>query len=182
MSSGHLRVVKRINAGCGWPSVNKLDRSLRVLSGVGGLLHVVIFGELFPLYSNKASASLTSGLRSPPIGDAYQAVIPDERTGPEGAVLFKTQHEAVGKDSGFTAHIERFNNTIRQRLARFVRKTLSFSKSDEMHLICLHLFLHRYNLERLAVIRKWAITYVSFRAKNKARKRRQVAPPPRKTW
>lgn len=90
MSSGHLRVVKRINAGCGWPSVNKLDRSLRVLSGVGGLLHVVIFGELFPLYSNKASASLTSGLRSPPIGDAYQAVIPDERTGPEGAVLFKT--------------------------------------------------------------------------------------------
>ena len=73
--------------------------------------------------------------------DAYQAVIPDEH------------HQAVGKDSGLTAHIERFNNTIRQRLARFVRKTLSFSKSDEMHLLCLHLFLHRYNLERRAIIR-----------------------------
>ena len=84
--------------------------------------------------------------------EAYQTVIPDERTGPGGAVLFKTHHQAVGKDSGLTAHIERFNNTVRQRLARFVRKTLSFSKSDEMHLTCLHLFLHRYNLERRASI------------------------------
>ena len=73
--------------------------------------------------------------------EAYKAVIPDEH------------HQAVGKDSGLTAHVERLNNTIRQRLARFVRKSLSFSKSDEMHLTCLHLFLHRYNLERAAVIR-----------------------------
>ncbi|MGI8468829.1 MAG: IS1 family transposase [Pyrinomonadaceae bacterium] len=41
----------------------------------------------------------------------------------------------------------RWNNTLRQRLARFVRKTLSFSKSDAMHEICLFLFLHRYNNE-----------------------------------
>ena len=43
--------------------------------------------------------------------------------------------------------IERFNNTLRQRLARLVRKTLSFSKFDHMHLICLHRFLVRYNRE-----------------------------------
>jgi IS1 family transposase len=49
--------------------------------------------------------------------------------------------------SGETAHVERWNNTLRQRLARFVRKTLSFSKSDVMHEICLFLFLHRYNDE-----------------------------------
>jgi insertion element IS1 protein InsB len=64
---------------------------------------------------------------------AYRAVIPEE------------QHTAVGKESGETAHIERWNNTLRQRLARFVRKTLSFSKSMVMHNICLNLFLHRYN-------------------------------------
>jgi hypothetical protein len=29
----------------------------------------------------------------------------------------------------------------------FVRKTLSFSKSILMHIACLDLFLHRYNLE-----------------------------------
>ncbi|MCA1626956.1 MAG: IS1 family transposase [Acidobacteria bacterium] len=29
---------------------------------------------------------------------------------------------------------------MRQRLARFVRKTLSFSKTDRMHEVCLRLF------------------------------------------
>lgn len=63
------------------------------------------------------------------------------------------QHQAVGKETGLTNHVERFNNTIRQRAARFVRETLSFSKADKMHLTCLHLFLYRYNLERAAVTR-----------------------------
>lgn len=67
--------------------------------------------------------------------EAYQLVIPP------------AQHTAVGKETGETAHVERWNNTLRQRLARFVRKTLSFSKSDAMHEICLFLFLHRYNNE-----------------------------------
>ena len=40
--------------------------------------------------------------------------------------------------------------TLRQRLARFVRKTLSFSTSLLMHDACLKLFLHRYNIERAA--------------------------------
>jgi len=66
--------------------------------------------------------------------EAYRNVIPEE------------QHTPCGKDSGLTAHVERWNNTLRQRLARFVRKTLSFSKSDRMHEICLRLFIHRYNL------------------------------------
>lgn len=67
---------------------------------------------------------------------AYQAVIPED------------QHTATGKETGETAHVERWNNTLRQRLARFVRKTLSFSKSLVMHEACLKLFLHRYNRER----------------------------------
>ena len=67
---------------------------------------------------------------------AYQAIIPED------------QHTAVGKETGETAHVERWNNTLRQRLGRFVRKTLSFSKSLFMHTACLALFLHRYNLER----------------------------------
>ncbi len=85
-------------------------------------------------------AAFKQGICFTDFWEAYQTVLPDE------------QHQAVGKDSGFTAHVERFNNTIRQRLARFVRKTLAFSKSEHMHLICLHLFLHRYNLEQAAII------------------------------
>jgi insertion element IS1 protein InsB len=67
---------------------------------------------------------------------AYQAVIPDD------------QHSAVGKETGETAHVERWNKTLRQRLSRFVRKTLSFSKSLLIHTACLDLFLYRYHLER----------------------------------
>jgi insertion element IS1 protein InsB len=57
-------------------------------------------------------------------------------------------HFAVGKETGFTAHVERWNNTLRQRLGRFVRKSLSFSKSDEFHNIALKLFIHHYNASR----------------------------------
>lgn len=55
-------------------------------------------------------------------------------------------HICVGKESGQTSHIERFNNTIRQRIGRYVRKTLSFSKSTFFHNIVMKLFIHKYNL------------------------------------
>jgi len=60
-------------------------------------------------------------------------------------MILEEHHEAVSKESGELAHTERWNDTLRQRLARSVRNTLSFSKSDEMHEACLELFLHRYN-------------------------------------
>ena len=72
--------------------------------------------------------------------EAYQLVFPDET------------HTSAGKDSGETNHIERWNNTLRQRLARFVRRTLSFSKSDRFHELVLKIFIHRYNLRRLQCI------------------------------
>ena len=55
------------------------------------------------------------------------------------------QQTAAGKESGLTAHVERWNLTLRRRLGRFVRKSLSFSQSDTMHELCLRLFLHDYN-------------------------------------
>jgi insertion element IS1 protein InsB len=71
---------------------------------------------------------------------AYQAVIAEE------------QHTAVGKQTGKPAHVERWKSTLRQRLARFVRQRLSFSKSLAMHDLCLRLFLHRYNLEQASIL------------------------------
>jgi IS1 family transposase len=67
-------------------------------------------------------------------------------------VIPQDQHKATGKEEGGTCHVERWNNTLRQRLSRFVRKTLSFSKSRRMHDCCLKLFIHRYNLERRSII------------------------------
>ena len=61
-------------------------------------------------------------------------------------VLAQVNHHSVGKNSGQTNHVERWNCTLRQRVGRFVRKTLSFSKSEEMHELMLKLFIHNYNL------------------------------------
>ena len=65
--------------------------------------------------------------------DAYEQVLP------------KTRHQAAGKESGQTNHIERFNNTMRQRISRLVRKTLSFSKKIENHIGAIWTFIHHYN-------------------------------------
>ena len=85
----------------------------------------LLWGRIPPEYKR--------GLLFTDFWDAYQKVLPQE------------QHRAAGKGEGQTNHVERFNNVLRQRLARFVRKTLSFSKIDAMHENCLRLFLHEYN-------------------------------------
>ena len=62
------------------------------------------------------------------------------------ALIFPSKrHEAVDKKSGNTSYIERFNCTLRQRVSRLVRKTLSFSKKLENHLGALWYFIHHYN-------------------------------------
>ena len=63
-----------------------------------------------------------------------------------GAVVPKDQHQAVGQETGETAHVERFWLTLRQRCARFVRKTLSFSKCERNHVGALWYFIRLYNL------------------------------------
>ena len=60
-------------------------------------------------------------------------------------VIPASQHRAVGKDYGLTAHVERLWLTPRQRCARFVRKTLSFSKCERNHLGALWYFVRLYN-------------------------------------
>ncbi len=60
-------------------------------------------------------------------------------------ILPSKRHRAVGKESGQTAHIERFNNTLRQRCPAMVRKTLSFSKNEAMHEKRIRIFIDSYN-------------------------------------
>lgn len=66
----------------------------------------------------------------------------------DGAVAFaQNTDQSVGKETGRAVHVERWNNALRQRLARLVRKTLSFSKSDEFHEIALKLLIFQYNVD-----------------------------------
>lgn len=66
-----------------------------------------------------------------------------------GTVLPSKRHRAVGKETGKTSYVERFNNTLRQRVSRLVRKTLSFSKSLENHIGAIWYFVHHYNASLL---------------------------------
>ena len=65
--------------------------------------------------------------------DAYATVLPSKR------------HRPVDKGSGETNHIERFNNTLRQRVSGLVRKTLSFSRDPWLHEKRIRLFIKQYN-------------------------------------
>jgi IS1 family transposase len=64
---------------------------------------------------------------------AYEEVFPSER------------HRPVGKDSGKTSTIGSFNCTMRQRISRLVRKTLSFSEKITNHIGAIWYFIHHYN-------------------------------------
>jgi insertion element IS1 protein InsB len=68
--------------------------------------------------------------------EAYKGVIPAER------------HRAITKKARKTNHIERFNNTLRQRVSRLVRETLSFSKKLANHIGAIKHFICHYNLTR----------------------------------
>jgi insertion element IS1 protein InsB len=67
---------------------------------------------------------------------AYKGVIPEK------------QHRVVKKQSRKTNHIERFNCTLRQRISRLVRKTLSFSKKLANHIGAIKYFICHYNQEK----------------------------------
>ena len=60
-------------------------------------------------------------------------------------IISKEKHK-VGKD--LTYYIEGFNATIRARVSRLVRKTLSFSKKDKWHNLAIAWFFWQFNLER----------------------------------
>ena len=60
-------------------------------------------------------------------------------------IQFFQSHKSVGKGTGLTNRIERFNCTMRQRISRLVRQTLSFSKKLSNHIGAIFYFIHHYN-------------------------------------
>jgi insertion element IS1 protein InsB len=70
----------------------------------------------------------------------YQGVIPP------------AQHCAISKLARKTNHVERFNCTLRQRVSRLVRSTLSFSKKLSNHIGAIRYFICDYNLTRSAAL------------------------------
>jgi len=67
-----------------------------------------------------------------------QATIHTDAYAAYGRVIPQARHRVITKEARKTNSVERFNGSLRQRLSRLVRSTLSFSKN----LIC------HYNLTR----------------------------------
>jgi len=72
--------------------------------------------------------------------EAYQGVMPP------------AQHKAITKHARKTNHIERFNNTLRQRVSRLVRETLSFSKKLANHIGAIRYFICHDNLTKVTAL------------------------------
>jgi IS1 family transposase/transposase-like protein len=124
-------VGKKSNKQWVWLAI---DRDTREIVGVyiGSRDRVGAEGlwQSLPLVYQQCAISYTDFWAS------YENVIPPDR------------HLAVGKESGQTNHIERFNCTLRQRVSRLVRKALSFSKKLENHIGAIWYFVHHYNAIR----------------------------------
>ena len=108
-----------------------IDRDTRAMVGV-------YVGDRSPEGAQALWASLPplyrqSAVSSTDFWASYETVLPSKR------------HRAVGKESGQTNHIERFNCTLRQWVPRLVRKTLSFSKKLANHIGAIWYFIHYYN-------------------------------------
>jgi insertion element IS1 protein InsB len=67
-------------------------------------------------------------------------------------VIPPAQHKAITKKARKTNHVERFNNTLRQRVSRLVRETLSFSKKLANHIGAIKYFICHDNLTRTTAL------------------------------
>jgi insertion element IS1 protein InsB len=67
-------------------------------------------------------------------------------------VIPAAQHKAITKKARKTNYIERFNNTLRQRVSRLVRDTLAFSKKLANHIGAIKYFICHYNLTRASAL------------------------------
>jgi hypothetical protein len=66
-------------------------------------------------------------------------------------VIPAAQDRAIDRLARTTTHLERFNNTLRQRGSPLVRETLSFSKNLVNHLGAIKMSICPYNLLKVAV-------------------------------
>jgi hypothetical protein len=79
--------------------------------------------------------------------EVYQGVLPSKR------------HRPVQKKTGKTNLIERLNGTLRQRISRLVRSSLSFLKNLTNPLGAIWYFAHHYNIHIIYLKNRDITTY-----------------------
>ena len=81
-----------------------------------------------------------------------QAIFYTDQYAVYAGVIPPTRHRAISKLARLTNHVERFHCTLRQRVSRLVRSTLSFSKKLTNHVGAIRHFICHYNLTRSAAL------------------------------
>jgi insertion element IS1 protein InsB len=79
-----------------------------------------------------------------------QAIFYTDQYAVYAEVIAAARHRAISKLARATNHLERFNCTLRQRVSRLVRTTLSFSKKLTNHIGAIKYFICHYNLTKCA--------------------------------
>jgi insertion element IS1 protein InsB len=87
-----------------------------------------------------------------PLAYRDQATFPTDHYAVSQGVMPAEQQRAITKHARKTNHIERFNNTMRQRVSRLARDTLAFSKKLANHIGAIKYFICHYNLTRAAAL------------------------------
>jgi IS1 family transposase len=127
MRCGHTWGRKRINNGFGLQLTRQHEKLLGYILAIAKHQSAKQLWQSLPPVYRQCAICYTD------FWEAYEQILPS------------TRHKAVAKDSGKTSYIERFNNTLRQRVGRLVRKTLSFSKMLDNHIGEVWYFVHYYN-------------------------------------
>ena len=81
-----------------------------------------------------------------------QAIFYTDQYAVYAGVIPPTRHRALSKLARLTNQVERFHCTLRQRVSRLVRSTLSFSKKLTNHVGAIRHFLCHYTLTRSAAL------------------------------
>ena len=117
-------VAKKANKQWVWLAMDKQSRQMLAFH-VGDRSHTSaqqLWDKLPAVYRERATCYTDHYA-------AYTGIIP------------AAQHKAITKHARKTNHIERFNNTLRQRVSRLVRDTLAFSKKLANHIGAITYFI-----------------------------------------
>jgi len=100
----------------------------------------------------RSSQSATALWEKIPAVYQEQAIFYTDQYAVYTGVIPSARHRAISKLARRTNHVERFNCTLRQRVSRLVRATLSFSKNLANHIGAIKYFICHYNLTKCAAL------------------------------
>ena len=87
-----------------------------------------------------------------PVAYREQATFHTDQYDPYKRVIAADRHKAITKKARKTNPIERFNNTLRQRVSRLVRDMLAFSKERASRIGAMRHFICHDNLTGVAAL------------------------------